>query len=234
MNTLFSDEFLEEIKDLNPFIAIQKLCEAFSKFWREKLLKDPIDLELYNVALNSYGFIFALAKKWEFNTAPISISGSRRDNLNSIVNFISVVNQIAEQKYSAEIISFASDKFNVIFGNDFFYEIDENDYTIIQKNINELRELLSNSTDIPDNHKQRLLKRLEELQKELNKRVRSFDKFFGVAIEISGYVGKVCENIKPFNDRLKEMLDIIAKIMKISTGAILLENNTEEGKIIEK
>ena len=231
MEYLFDDNFLDGLKDVNPFIGIQKLCELYIRFSAEKLNQNPVDLEVYNTALNAYSFIYAIVKKWEFQINPVSISGNRRENLNAIMNYISGVNQIAEQKYSTEMIQYASEKYNVMFGNEFFYEISDDDYSIIQKNINELRDLISKSEEIPDNHKDRLIKRIEELQRELNKRVRNFDKFFGVAIEISGYIRQVSENMKPFNDRIKEIVDIIERVMKLATGTFLLESGSDKKEL---
>jgi hypothetical protein len=46
--------------------------------------------------------------------------------------------------------------------------------------INELRDELSKESELDEAHKQRLLKRLEALQKELHKKVSDLDHFCGL------------------------------------------------------
>ena len=88
------------------------------------------------------------------------------------------------------------------------YEFSQGDLDKIQELLNDLRTLISESKDLGEDHKSRLLRRLEKLQSELHKKVSDLDRFWGFFIDASIVVGQMGENAKP-------MVDIIQKIVKI-------------------
>ena len=65
-------------------------------------------------------------------------------------------------------------------GKGFFYEFSSGDIDKIQNLINLLREEITKAKFIEDNHKQRLLKRLEKTQSEIHKKVSDLDRFWGL------------------------------------------------------
>ena len=93
----------------------------------------------------------------------------------------------------------------------FYYEFSEGDYKRIQDLINELRTKITESK-IPEKHRERLLKRLESLQKEFHKRMTNLDKFYGVLIETSTVVREFCEDAEP----ILKVIYLILKITAIS------------------
>jgi len=223
MHKLFHDDLLNGLKNIDPFVALQKLCDVYHKFNIKVHQQKSFDLDNYNTALNAYAFLLAFGKRWKLTISELQIGGSRKDNFANISRFVSLLNAEAEKMYTEKMIGVASEKYDALFGNEYHYEFEENDYKRVQDIINELRDLIRDSNEIPEEQKDRLVKRLDQLQSDLDKRVSNFDRFWGVAIEISSNVGQICENVKPFNDRLKELLDIVTKTMKIATGTILLE-----------
>ena len=90
----------------------------------------------------------------------------------------------------------------------FAYVFTDGDLARIQKLINELRKLITQSKDFEDNHKERLLKRLENLQSELHKRMSNLDKLWALLPEAGVALGKFGENAKPFADRICEIAGI--------------------------
>ncbi len=81
-------------------------------------------------------------------------------------------------------------KFAAKLGMGFAYEFSEGDLNKVQTRINELRDLIFESPVIEDNHKQRLLKRLERLQSELHKKMSDLDRFWGFVGDASVVLGK--------------------------------------------
>ena len=90
----------------------------------------------------------------------------------------------------------------------FCYEIPDNDLQRAQQIFNELRDLFSNSTFFDEDHKRRLLDKLERMQRELHKRVSDFDRWLGLAIDIAKALGEAGTEAKPIVDRIRELLDI--------------------------
>jgi hypothetical protein len=88
------------------------------------------------------------------------------------------------------------------------YSFSDEEYDSIQNSINKLRTKLQNSNDFDLNHRERLLKKLEELQKELHKKMSSFDKFLGGFLSVAHTLGLSAKEAKPFTDDVKDILDI--------------------------
>ena len=106
-------------------------------------------------------------------------------------------------------ITEATEAINVRLGTGFYYEFDDDDIDKIQNLINELRDLITMSDVIEEDHKRRLLNRLERLQSELHKRVSDLDHFWGLVGDAGVMVGKFGEDVKPIVDRIRELRTII-------------------------
>jgi len=100
-------------------------------------------------------------------------------------------------------------RFTTKFGRGFFYEFSEGDVSRIQVLINEVRQLITESGLIAGEHKSRLLKRLEGLQRELHKKVSDLDRFWGLIGEAGVMIGKFGNDVKPIVDRIREIAEIV-------------------------
>jgi len=94
---------------------------------------------------------------------------------------------------------------------EFAYEFTKRDLKRTQLLLNELRELISESKEIDEAHRYRLLAKLEAMQSELHKRVSNFDRFWGFFVESGLYLGKFGKAVKPLTDRIKELAKILLK-----------------------
>ena len=104
------------------------------------------------------------------------------------------------------------------FEKGFAYEFTKGDLKRTQRLINELRELISKSDEIDEDHRSRLLTKLEGLQSELHKKVSDFDRFWGFIVESGVYLGKLGKAVKPIIDLIQELADIILRIIARSEG----------------
>jgi len=95
-----------------------------------------------------------------------------------------------------------------------------------QQLINELRDIVNKTNSISEEHKLRLLRKLERLQMEFHKKESDFDRFWGFVGEIGPVIGKFGRDVKPFTDRLRELVDIVTKTQ--SDGQQVLDNNNEK------
>lgn len=98
--------------------------------------------------------------------------------------------------------------FSLTLNNSFGYEFTDGDLKRIRTLINELRELITENSELDEDHKRRLLKRLEKMQSEIHKKVSDLNAFYGLAVEASVVLKKVGENAKPIVDRIKELTGI--------------------------
>jgi hypothetical protein len=124
----------------------------------------------------------------------------------TISSAIEVLNRL--NKYYFDVVAKeTSSQYKNIFAKQ-IYSFSDEEYSSIQDHINNLRTKLQNSNDFEANHKERLLKKLEELQKELHKRMSSFDKFLGGFLSVTHTLGLSAKEVKPFTDDVKDILDI--------------------------
>ncbi|MBY8949468.1 hypothetical protein J1G35_26760 [Pseudomonas sp. SH10-3B] len=127
-------------------------------------------------------------------------------------NFVATVQSQIEAIVKREsAISFqreAENRFKQIIKSGFGYDFSEADVNRVQTLINELRTLLTADSSLDDDHKRRLLNRLEALQKELHKRVSDLSNFYHLIGDAGVAVGKLGKDAKPFVDRIAEILQI--------------------------
>ena len=91
----------------------------------------------------------------------------------------------------------------------FGYEMTEGDLKQVQSQINQLRDLINDCPDLDADHRGRLLKRLEQVQSELHKKLSTLDQIYCLGIEASIVAHKIGKNAKP-------MLAIAKTLMGIS------------------
>jgi len=235
MEKIIPDSLINEILEINPYIALQKLCEEFLEFYKNTLSDSKNQtVELFNEAIGAYSFIYSFAIKWHLQPKIFTSSHVRSNNLAQLKDLVFEISGLAEKKYAELSLAEASEKYDAMFGNVYSYKISEKDLKRIQTLVNELRDEINNSDEIKDEHKNRLRKRLEKFQSELYKDMANFDIFWGVAIEISGHVGQVCENVKPFFDKINTLVNIVTNIMNLTSGQVLLGPPTTNPMIESK
>lgn len=99
------------------------------------------------------------------------------------------------------------------------YEFSETDYDRIQALINTIRDEIHKAPLISEEHRRRLLRKLEALQQELHRRISDLDRFFGFVALVGIEAGKFGENIKPLTDRVKELSEAVCNVIRAVEGA---------------
>lgn len=83
-------------------------------------------------------------------------------------------------------------------------------YSRIQTLINEIREQITESDNIDDFHKKRILDRLEKLQHELHNKITNYDVLLARAVQLGQVLGIIGKDIKPIVDRAGEICQAIS------------------------
>lgn len=102
-------------------------------------------------------------------------------------------------------------RYNTVLKSAFAYEFSQGDLDRVQVLVDEIRNHITENTSLEENHKFRLLKRLEKLQMELHKRVSDLDRFWGLVGDAGVVLGKLGKDAKPIVDRVKEIAEITWK-----------------------
>ena len=82
----------------------------------------------------------------------------------------------------------------------------------------ELRELIRGSSLITDDHKRRLLRRLEAMHAELHKKTSDIDRFWGFIGEAGIAMRKFGEDLAPISERVLELGGIVITVIFAKEG----------------
>jgi hypothetical protein len=107
-------------------------------------------------------------------------------------------------------------------------ELSDSDLKRIQTLIAEMRKIAVETRELEQDHRRRLLDRLEKMQAELHKAMSNLDVFWGGVVDAGEALGTVGEKIKPFVDRMREIKNILWNNRKRITG---LENKEEQTRL---
>src|SRR5207237_9712809 len=84
--------------------------------------------------------------------------------------------------------------------------------------INELRELIRSNSLISDEHKRRLLRRLEAMRGELHRKTNDIDRFWGFLGEAGIAMRKFGEDLAPISERVLELGGIVINAIFAKEG----------------
>jgi hypothetical protein len=215
----FDDHYVKEIAS-NSTQGVIRVVEDLSVYL-EKSLGPAFDLDNltekdYSTILNALALVdavylskgTALFMPKELQEMPV-LSDNHAFNAEKILDYLRKLSSYASTQLQEHQLSTASAKFAAIAGTIFHYEFSDGDLRRIQQLINQLRDDISTSDLFEDQHKNRLLTRLEKLQSELHKKVSDLDKFWGLVGDAGVVLGKFGKDAKPIVDRIKEISDIV-------------------------
>ncbi len=213
----YTDEFLEGLSD-DPIEGVLAICNFFVELRGDAGADDSLYLE-------AIGLLETYSKAYDIKLSVPTVESLSNDEKRNIIRLIQ---EIRNQFYSQAIdIRLKSNKeiFSAKLGKAFHYELTGGDLKRIQQLINELREIISGAEQLEENHKSRILKKLEKLQGELHKRMSDLDRFWGLIGEAGVVAGKLGRDAKPIVDRIREIAGIIwrtqAKTEELSSDAKL-------------
>lgn len=218
---MFDDKFIENLSE-DKKIALRDLCSEYLDVYK----KEGVHSNNYEKYLEGLGVINAFMDLNNFDYKNVEIIGKSNEDMNNIIAYILAIFENANRKIASylpkrkakEKVENSKQLFLYKFGNIFHYGFSDNDLEEIQRLIDKLRKLISSSEEIEQNHKNRLLKRLEKLQSELHKKTSNLDRFYGLIIEASIVYRKVGENAKPIIDCVKKIIDILSPIISEANG----------------
>ena len=166
------------------------------------------------IMLEAYALVSSLSEtgRISVNASPPTINSVLKTTCSQLQRFLIEVKNQVEAKLRIDTNQRKLDQmknhFSVTLNNAFGYEFTDGDLKRIQQLLNELREMVSANTELDADHKQRLLKRLEEMQREMHKKVSDLSRIYGLIGDAGVMLGKLGTNAKPLVDRMKELAGI--------------------------
>lgn len=167
--------------------------------------------ENFDELIETFAFITALLEKVGSIGVPLApkIKGNNISESCSVMfEYLKLVQTIFTIEATQLKISDQTNRFKLALGSAFSYEFSQGDLDRVQTLLNELRDLIAKVQELDEEHRQRVLTSLEKLQRELHKKVSDFDRFYGIAAQLSSLMHKVGTDSKPIIDRMREILGI--------------------------
>jgi len=207
------DEFLHSNFD-DPRLHLKDMLKTTLEDMQASYQDHPDDLSYYD-SVDTLNAVAEFADSYDISNEML-----HKGNRNTAKQILDILNRYYLDVVTKEV----SSQYKNIFARK-IYSFSDEEYSSIQDHINNLRTKLQNSKDFDSNHKERLLKKLEELQKELHKKMSSFDKFLGGFLSVAHTLGLSAKEAKPFTDDVKDILDITLNAK--SRGENLPENTKQ-------
>jgi hypothetical protein len=164
---------------------------------------------------------FAIARDAKLEPFP-EVGPQRHQNIASVTAFF---NRLRDQvrtelsgRYSRGYFETKTEEYLALFSRISVYEFSEPDFKRVHDLVRELRELIRASSLITDDHKRRLLRRLEAMQVELNKKTSDIDRFWGFIGEAGIAMRKFGEDLAPISERVLELGGIVITVIFAKEG----------------
>lgn len=169
------------------------------------------DEQNFGVLIETFAFITALLELVQSKSfaVPPKITGQDiSEDCSALYQYLNLVRSSFIKEVTQLKVKDQTKRFKIALGSAFSYEFSQGDLDRVQTLLNELRDLISKVEGLNEEHRQRVLASLEILQRELHKKVSNFDRFYGVAAQLSSLMHKVGTDAKPIIDRMREVLGI--------------------------
>lgn len=209
----FNEEFIEKVEG-SPIVGIVDACEMALNWIEEEQSNNQLSLdEAHELLWETASFVRLII---EVNNLNVDIeypdtTGDIRNNCQALSKYLNTIKDSFKEHAVKLSVESYTNRYKTAFKNSFAYEFSQGDLERIQSLVNELRGQISENTSLENAHKQRLLKRLENLQSELHKRVSDLDRFWGLVGDAGVVLGKLGKDAKPIVDRVREIAEIAWK-----------------------
>lgn len=214
---MFSASFIDSLSG-DGLLAFDAVCREFAAF-------DGLHKEDRSEYHSDYGLalalLMALSEKHQDMAQPIlGLSGDARDDIAVIRQAFSDTAEFVagrlQQRTVNELLTSNCERFKQMLAGAVLYEFSDDDYKRVQILINELREIIAQSTEFAEKHQYRLIRRLERLQSELHKEMSDLDRFVGFFFDIAPRLGQLGDDVEPLLKRLDELSQIIVRLISVT------------------
>ena len=164
---------------------------------------------------------FAMARDVKLEPFP-EIGPQKHQNISNVGAYFSQLRSLVRaeltSRYSKGYFESKTEEYMALFSKVSVYEFSDADFKRVQDLVNELRELIRSSSLITDDHKRRLLRRLEAMHAELHKRTTDIDRFWGFIGEAGIAMRKFGEDLTPISERVLELGGIVVTVIFAKEG----------------
>ncbi|WP_291731887.1 hypothetical protein [Leisingera sp. F5] len=189
------EQILEEIED-----CIGRLDAVKSELFSRQFNGEALALERVGEVIDLFAELSALSN---YTGCQLTLPRDIKDDVDSIKSLLGRYNT-----YRAQHRAFAT-KFRVEkTRSGSLVKLDESDIEKIQSLIDKTRKTIGSSTFLDDQHKQRLLARLEVLQSEIHKVQSDMDRALAGLVEVGDAMGKFGKKASPLVEAFEKIAGV--------------------------
>jgi hypothetical protein len=164
---------------------------------------------------------FAIAREITLEPFP-EIGPQRHQNVANVAAYFSRQRDQTRTelsgRYSRGYFETKTEEYVALFSKVSVYEFSETEYKRVHELVRELRDLIRSSSLITEEHKRRLLRRLEAMHAELHKKTSDIDRFWGFIGEAGIAMRKFGEDLAPISERVLELGGIVITVIFAKEG----------------
>jgi hypothetical protein len=233
----FEPEYLKAIPSDN-LEAVVYLSDEFDRFHKQVSIalgsdhhQEPRRVKFHEDYLEALAIFRAFTEARRVEIKLPDIGPHKMGNIIEILNNLGPLGNAwrteLSKRTSNSLYSEKTEHYTAIFNSIEVYEFNDADLKRIQILTNELMELISSSNLITTDHKRRLLKRLEGVQREIHKDTSDIDRFWGFIAEAGIVARKFGDDLKPISDRATELGRIVIAVVMAKEGIKALPDITK-------
>jgi hypothetical protein len=164
---------------------------------------------------------FTIARETKLEPFP-EIGPQRHQNIANVNGYFGRLrDQVRSElsgRYSRGYFETKTEEYVALFSRVSVYEFSETDFKRVHELVRELRDLIRGSSLITEEHKRRLLRRLEAMHAELHKKTSDIDRFWGFIGEAGIAMRKFGEDLSPISERVLELGGIVITVIFAKEG----------------
>jgi hypothetical protein len=164
---------------------------------------------------------FTIAREAKLEPFP-EIGPQRHQNISNITGYFTRLRDLVRSelsgRYSRGYFETKTEEYVALFSRVSVYEFSETEFKRVHELVRELRDLIRSSSLITEEHKRRLLRRLEAMHAELHKKTSDIDRFWGFIGEAGIAMRKFGEDLAPISQRVLELGGIVITVIFAKEG----------------
>ena len=207
MTDLFDESFMEQLSS-DPLDALRTIITRYNSFLSDKTAQQQFELSVQAYALVRE-YSEAYAPQFKPQLTPNLMPADKGTSIQLVASsFQQILTLIETAKTSRSLENFEQRAKALVKKVDAI-EFTDGDLNRLQELINEMRGIATNTNELSERHRSRILDRLEKLQAEIHKRVTKLEHAWLLVPEIGLALGQFGKDAAPMGDRLNETLRIV-------------------------
>ena len=213
---MLEDEYFDNLPT-DPHLAIEQVIDYYNEIIMPHIADVNGELlvikliDFYEEFIEVFGLIETIIESHDIvrSYPEYGLTGAAVRDVTEINERINMCSGALRQHKAKKILENVRQKASSYLGTKFAYEFTEAEVSKIQSLITSLREQIANFPGFEEEHRSRLLRRLEKLQSEIHKKVSDLDRFWGLIGDAGVVIGKFGTDVEPIVARIREITDII-------------------------